>query len=302
VRLSLSGSMASMLAPNEGRVNPDGHAGHPLFSGATCCTTMWKTQRRNKLKSAPFPPEWDRILEQLFPLYSRLPGADRRELQGHIHVFLAEKKFEGCGGLEITEEMTVCIAAQACLLLLHRDTDCYPGLRSILVYPSTFLVQTTRHMGSGVMEEKLNSRVGEAWHSGAVVLAWDAVHSGTANPEDGHNVVFHEFAHLLDFEDGKADGAPVLESERIWFRRKNRYATWARVLSGEYERLRADAESERQSLFDQYGATNPAEFFAVATETFFERPHALRQRHPELYEELKAFYRQDPAQWMPVAS
>lgn len=184
---------------------------------------MWKKQRRNTLRSALFPPDWTRILEERFPLYARLPDEDRKELQGHVHVFLAEKKFEGCGGLEINDEMKVCIAAQACLLLLHRDTDYYPGLRSILVYPNTYVVKTTRHVGAGVVEERPESRLGEAWHLGAVVLAWDAVHHGTANPDDGHNVVFHEFAHQLDFEDGQADGAPVLVGEDGWFRRKNRY-------------------------------------------------------------------------------
>jgi Mlc titration factor MtfA (ptsG expression regulator) len=228
-----------------------------------------------------------------------LPDEDRKELQGHVQVFLAEKKFEGCGGLEISDEMKVCIAAQACLLLLHRDTDYYPGLRSILVYPSTYVVKTTQHVGAGVVEERHDSRLGEAWHSGAVVLAWDAVHHGTANPDDGHNVVFHEFAHQLDFEDGKADGAPVLANEDRWFKWKNRYRAWARVLSSEYEQLRADIEAGEKSVLDDYGATNPAEFFAVATETFFERPFALKQRHPALYEELRAFYRQDPARWDP---
>ena len=138
---------------------------------------MRKKQQRQKLKAAPFPSHWSGILEDHFPLYARLPDEDRKELQGHIQVFLAEKRFEGCGGLEITEEMKVCIAAQACLLLLHRETDCYPSLRSILVYPSTYSVKTTRHLGAGVMEERQDSRLGEAWDSGAVVLAWDAVHS-----------------------------------------------------------------------------------------------------------------------------
>jgi MtfA peptidase len=261
---------------------------------------MWKKQRRNRLKSAPFPPDCTRILEERFPLYARLPEEDRKELQGHVQVFLAEKKFEGCGGLEINDEMKVCIAAQACVLLLHRATDYYPGLRSILVYPSTYVVKTTRHAGAGVVEERHDSRLGEAWHSGAVVLAWDAVHHGTANPDDGHNVVFHEFAHQLDFEDGKPDGTPVLASEDRWFRWKSRYRVWARVLSSESEHLRANVEAGEKSVLDDYGATNPAEFFAVATETFFERPFALKQRHPALYEELRAFYRQDPTRWAPA--
>jgi Mlc titration factor MtfA (ptsG expression regulator) len=269
--------------------------------GRNVVGTMRKKQQRQKLKAAPFPSHWSSILEDHFPLYARLPDEDRKELQGHIQVFLAEKRFEGCGGLEITEEMKVCIAAQACLLLLHRETDCYPSLRSILVYPSTYSVKTTRHVGAGVMEERQDSRLGEAWDSGAVVLAWDAVHSGTANPEDGHNVVFHEFAHQLDFEDGRADGAPVLATEDPWYRRKNRYKAWARVLSSEYEKLRANVAAGEKTALDEYGATNPAEFFAVATESFFERPRDLQQRHPALYEELKRFYQQDPVGWAPAA-
>jgi Mlc titration factor MtfA (ptsG expression regulator) len=258
---------------------------------------MRKKQRRARLKATPFPAHWSRILVDRFPLYARLPEEDRKELQGHIQVFLAEKNFEGCGGLELTEEMKVCIAAQACLLLLHRETDYYPGLRSILVYPSTYFVRTTRHVGAGVMEDRHESRLGEAWDSGAVILAWDAVHSGAANPDDGHNVVFHEFAHQLDFEDGRTDGAPLLASEDPWYRRKYRYKAWAHVLGREYEKLRASVEAGEQSAIDEYGATNPVEFFAVATESFFERPHEMQRCHPELYEELKRFYRQDPVSW-----
>jgi Mlc titration factor MtfA (ptsG expression regulator) len=261
---------------------------------------MRKKQQRARLKAAQFPAHWSRILDNRFPLYSRLPVEDRKELQGHIQVFLAEKSFEGCGGLQVTEGMKVCIAAQACILLLHRETDYYPGLRSILLYPSTYFARTTRHWGAGVMDERHESRLGEAWDSGAVVLAWDAVHSGAANPDDGHNVVFHEFAHQLDFEDGRTDGAPLLATEDPWYRRKHRYKAWARVLGSEFEKLRANVEAGQQSVIDEYGATNPAEFFAVATESFFERPHEMQRRHPELYEELKRFYRQDPAGWRPA--
>jgi Mlc titration factor MtfA (ptsG expression regulator) len=225
---------------------------------------MRKKQKRQRLKATPFPVHWHRILEERFPLYRRLPDEARKELQGHIQVFLAEKRFEGCGGLELTQEMKVFIAAQACLLLLHRETDYYPGLRSILVYPSTYFARTTRHLGLGVMDERHESRLGEAWDSGAVVLAWDAVHHGAANPDDGHNIVFHEFAHQLDFEDGRTDGAPLLATEDPWYRRKHRYKAWARVLGGEYEKLRANVEAGEQSAIDEYGATNPAEFFAVA--------------------------------------
>jgi Mlc titration factor MtfA (ptsG expression regulator) len=258
---------------------------------------MSKQQRRRKLQSGPLPQEWSGILEAHCPFYHRLPEADQRELQGHVQVFLAEKSFEGCGGLIMTDEIRVCIAAQACLLLLHRNTDYYPELRSIVVYPSSFLVKTTRHLGSGVLEESHQARLGEAWQQGAVVLAWDAVCQGTAQPDDGRNVVFHEFAHQLDFEDGRADGAPVLGRGDAWSAQKSRYAAWARVLSAEFERLRAEVLAGKNAVLDGYGATDPAEFFAVATESFFERPLEMREKHPDLYEELKQYYRQDPAQW-----
>ncbi|HTL16183.1 MAG TPA: M90 family metallopeptidase [Patescibacteria group bacterium] len=258
---------------------------------------MRKRQQRAKLKAAPFPAKWSRSLESNFPIYARLSDQDRGELQGHIQVFLAEKRFEGCAGLDLNEEMKICIAAQACLLLLHRDTDYYPRLRSILVYPSTYFAKTTRHLGAGVMAERHDSRLGEAWDSGAVVLAWDAVHAGASDPGDGHNVVFHEFAHLLDFEDGWTDGAPLLGAEDPWYRRKRRYKAWARVLGAVYEKLRIDVENGESSPIDEYGTTNPAEFFAVATESFFERALEMKQRYPDLYEELKQFYKQDPACW-----
>jgi Mlc titration factor MtfA (ptsG expression regulator) len=259
--------------------------------------TMWRKQQRERLRSSPFPEAWIRLLEDCFALYRRLTAEDRRELHGHILVFLAEKRFEGCGGLQLTEQMKVVIAAQACLLLLHRETDYFPGLRSILVYPGTYFAKSVRHVGSGVMEERHDSRLGEAWDSGAVVLAWDAVLRDASNPHDGRNLVFHEFAHQLDFEDGQTDGAPLLATGDPWYRRSHRYKAWARVLGGEYEKLRARVTTGERSALDEYGATNPAEFFAVATESFFERSHEMQQRHPELYEELRRFYRQDPASW-----
>ena len=171
---------------------------------------MWKGLRRKKLKAAPFPSEWRQIIATYCPYYLHLPDADRQELERHVQVFLAEKKFEGCGGLTISDEHKVCVAAFACLLLLHRDTDYYPSLRTILVYPSTYVVPTTRHVGSGVMEEGQEARAGEPWQEGAVVVAWDAACSAIESPGSGYNVVLHEFAHQLDYEDGQTNGAPQL--------------------------------------------------------------------------------------------
>lgn len=247
----------------------------------------FKRRRWQRLATRPFPQEWLEIVEKNVPRYSRLSPADQRELQGHIQVFLDEKRFEGCGGLGITDEIRVTIAAAACLLLLHRETDYYPLLVTVLVYPHTFEVQRYQAGPGGLPLEVSQTLAGESWRHGNVVLAWDAVAHSAFDLHDGHNVVLHEFAHQLDEEDGCADGAPVLE--------RSQYRAWARILGREYAELVKNAEEGRPSLLDTYGATNPAEFFAVATEFFFEAGNRLKARHPELYEELKSFYQQDPA-------
>jgi len=261
---------------------------------------MWKGLRRKKLQAAPFPPEWRRIIDTHCPFYFQLPEPDRKELEGYIQVFLTEKKFEGCGGLDLTDEIRVSIAAHACLLLLHRHTDCYPGLRTILIYPTTYVAPTVRHVGSGVLEESHQLRTGEAWREGAVVLAWDAVYRGILTPEDGHNVVLHEFAHLLDFEDGRADGVPVLGLRESRAERQRRYSAWSRVMKVEFERLRGQVQRGEGTVLREYGTTNPAEFFAVATECFFGEPLAMQQQYLELYEEMKWYYQQDPVRWLPA--
>jgi Mlc titration factor MtfA (ptsG expression regulator) len=246
-----------------------------------------KKERRARIQMQPFPPGWSEVLEKNVPIYGRLSELDRAELRGLIQVFLDEKIFEGCGGLEITDEIRVTIAAQACLLLLRRETDIYPKLITILVYPSAYVSNMPQHSPQGIVTEGPQGRLGEAWTSGVVVLSWDDVLSGAADVRDGHNVVFHEFAHQLDQEDGSADGAPILP-------RRNLYSAWARVLGEEYAELQKAAETGKKSVLDTYGATEPAEFFAVATEAFFEKPVQLKKKHPELYEELKMYYAQDP--------
>ena len=216
---------------------------------------------------------------------------DRRELLGHTQVLLEEKHFEGCGGLELTDEIRVTVAAQASVLLLHRDTDYYPRLTSILIYPTAYVVPGERPVGGGVWEESDEVRLGHtAPRLGALLVAWDDALRGARDVDDGENVVLHEFAHQLDFEDFVADGTPLLESRQ--------YASWGRVLGAEYEALRQASDDAAPTLIDQYGSQNPAEFFAVVTELFFERPQAFRQRHPALYEELRAFYHQDPTTWV----
>ncbi len=243
--------------------------------------------RRRKLRERPLPDAWWSAIDRNVPYVRKLSADDRRELAGSVQILLAEKNFEGCGGLVLTDEIRVTIAAQAAVLLLHRETDYYASLKSILVYPSTYVARSNATQPDGTVSNAPQARLGESWTRGAVVLSWSDVQSGAANPSDGHNVVLHEFAHQIDGEDGAMDGSPALPS-------RARYREWARVLGGEYEHLVAGIHGHR-SVIDGYGATNSAEFFAVVTEAFFERPDALRRKHAELYDELVAFYQQDPA-------
>jgi len=246
--------------------------------------------RRKKLLNAALPEEYARIIERNVPLYRRLPDSLKQQLGGLISVFLAEKHFEGCGGLEITDEIKVTIAAQACVLLLNRKTGYFPKLGTILVYPHTYVAKSVSSEG-GVVAEERSVRLGESWQRGPVVLAWDSARGGTSNAVDAQNVVIHEFAHQLDQENGDVDGAPELGN-------RSRYRAWAQVLSAEYEALQKKKETRSRSVMDKYGATDPAEFFAVATETFFEKSAQMRKNHPELYEELKDYYKLDPAEWV----
>lgn len=246
-----------------------------------------KNRRREALRAQPLSSEERALLDKNVPYLSSLSAEDRAELEGLVRIFLAEKSFEGCGGLELTDEIKLTIAAQACLLLLHRDTDIYPNVDSIVVYPSAYRVPAQERDGLVVIEGD-QTRLGESWQRGLVVLAWDHVLSGAAQPRDGQNVVLHEFAHQLDGENGLMNGTPELGT-------RARYTSWAHVLGDEFEELTQRLHAGRRTDIDPYGATNPAEFFAVLTEMFFEKPHALARKHPEVYAELAEFYKQDPA-------
>jgi Mlc titration factor MtfA (ptsG expression regulator) len=248
---------------------------------------FFKNHHRAALRAEPMPEAWRAILTKNIPYLRLLPPADVTELEARVRVFLAEKQFEGCGGLELTDEMKVTIAGQACLLVLHRDDDIYPDLESILVYPHAYRVPAKHRDGAVVVEED-EVRLGESWERGTLVLAWDHVNAATHHVIPGHNVVLHEFAHQLDGEDGGMDGAPDLGS-------RARYTAWARVLGDEYKELAGRVVAGRATDIDPYAATNPSEFFAVVTEVFFESPERLRKRHPAMYAELADFYRQDPA-------
>jgi len=247
--------------------------------------------RLKKAIAAPFPDAWVAIVEKNIAIYKDLPMELRLQLRNLIKQFLHQKHFEGAGGLEITDEIRVTIAAEACMLLVNRKTGVYPSLRYIIVYPAAFVVDRPQSDMDGVVSSGRKGVLGESWSSGKVILAWDNVLSGSSNFVDGHNVVLHEFAHQLDSESGSTNGAPILAGS-------NCLRTWATTLSGEFEELQKDAWKGRRSLLDHYGATNPAEFFAVSTETFFEKPAQMAKHHAELFEVLRCYYRVDPRDWL----
>lgn len=252
---------------------------------------LLKDRRRRRLQTRPFPDDWLATITRNVEFFQRLSATDQAELLGHVQVFLAEKRFEGCDGLEITDEVRVTIAAQACLLLLHRKSDYFPRLVTILVYPSTYVAEERRHLHGHVWQEGKMARLGETgrWLD-ALVLAWDAVKSGAAHPSDGKNVVLHEFAHQLDYENQAEDGAPLLET-------RDQQLSWQEVMQSEFASLRTADETGIPTLLDTYGASNPAEFFAVSVEAFFERPYALRACHPKLYAELRKYFQQEPIEY-----
>jgi Mlc titration factor MtfA (ptsG expression regulator) len=249
-----------------------------------------KQRRRKKILSKPFPESHLKILEDQFPLYQKLPADAQSRLKDLVQVFLAEKNFEGCRGFELSEEVPVLIAAQACLLLIGNPDREYGKLKSILVYPRSYAAESEQISEGGIVTVSNHEVLGQSWEQGLVSLSWESTQQGAANMHDGRNVVIHEFAHQLDQEDGAANGLPVLRS-------RCRYAAWKSVLSQEYERLQDRVEKGRKTIMDAYGATHPAEFFAVASECFFEKPKQLKQHRPELYRELQIFYGQDPVEY-----
>jgi MtfA peptidase len=252
-----------------------------------------KDRKRAQLREAPFPETQRALIERRVPYYRTLPQDMQRQLLGHAAVLLAEKHFEGCGGFRLTDEAKVTIAGQAAVLLLNRDTDYFPHCTSILVYPEPFTVDIEEEGPDGVVSLDPDMRSGESWDQGVVILAWaEVVYS--CESTDGFNVVLHEFAHQLDLEDGVVDGVPVLG-------RASFHARWGKVLSEGYQQLQRDVQRRRRTLIDDYGASDPAEFFAVITETFFQLPLALRNRHKDLYDALRDFYQQDPAAYLEQA-
>jgi Mlc titration factor MtfA (ptsG expression regulator) len=251
----------------------------------------WVAWRHARLREQVFPAAWRRILRRRVPLVARMPPPLQWRLKAHIQVLLAEKPFIGCRGLHVTEEMRVTVAAQAALLLLGQARPGYfPGLRQILLYPGPFVVQRIEPQGGGVLHEQRQVLSGESWQQGQVILSWDDVIAGAADPADGHNVVLHEFAHQLDQETGAANGAPALRDAA-------QAARWPQVMRAAFAALQEQAAQGRPGVLNPYGASSEAEFFAVATEVFFEQPAALAAEQPALYAELARYYGVSPLAW-----
>lgn len=252
---------------------------------------FWPNIRLNAIAAKELSPSWREIVIRRLPFYLSMPAPLQKRLDDLIKVFLIDKRFVGCAGQEINDEIRVTIAAQACLLVINRTNHPYQKLDSILVYPSTFVATREVRDELGLVSTNHIAMLGESWSQGKVILAWDNVEAGVRNLTDGQNVVLHEFAHQLDNESGAHNGAPVLAT-------RGAYRSWAHVLTREFEDLQKNALKGKQGLLDHYGATNPAEFFAVASETFFEQPEKMRKSHRELFQELVKFYQLDPGHWL----
>ena len=248
----------------------------------------WLGRGLVRLPTDPIPATWPELLDERVPLAARLSAPDQERLCRLMQLFLRDVPIEGCAGLEVTEEIQVTIAAQACLLLLSMPYPKYTRVRRILVYPSSFVPKTVELPSSGQIVRRDVPLRGQAWTSGVVVLGWDAVQRDTLVSTDGQNVVLHEFAHMLDAEDGNMDGIPIVESASA-------YRAWAGLVSSQFAEHLARVERGELTTLDPYGAENRAEFFAVATEAFFEKPVSLRERRPDLYALLVGFFKLDPA-------
>ncbi|QDU35345.1 Protein MtfA [Poriferisphaera corsica] len=252
----------------------------------------WLAERRRRnILNDPFSAEWEAYLHKNMGHYDYLDTTEQKQLRDLTQVFIAEKDWEGCGGLELTDEIKVTIAAQACLLILGLDHILYKNVMTVLVYPSTVVPVYPAGYGDQhgiIQDEHCVPILGQAAMGGPIILVWDAVRRGGIHPEDGHNVVYHEFAHKLDMLDGEINGTPPLET-------RDQYKQWNEVCTREYKDLRRRAAAGKRTFLDQYGGKDVGEFFAVATEFFFDQPVRMEAEHNDLYEVLKGFYKQDPA-------
>ena len=247
-----------------------------------------KAMTRRALLASPLSAKERRIIAAHVPITRRMPASLRAGFEGRVRLFLHQVEFIGCEGLRVTETMRLSIAAQACLLVVNSD-QWYKTLRTILLYPGAFQSRQKRHEGF-VVTERDEVRLGESWAHGPVVLSWEHSEHGAGDPNDGHNVVFHEFAHQLDNLSGQTDGMPVLA-------RGQDYAEWERVFNTAFQQHVWNVRSGRPTYIDAYGTMNPQEFFAVTVELFFENPRALRHEASALYRELKTLFGLDPLTW-----
>ncbi len=248
----------------------------------------FKGRQHKRLLETPLDEQQRAVVQRAVPYCRRLPPELRQRFEGLVQIFLQEIDFEGCGGQQIDDEVRLTVAGRAAVLLVGREGDTFSKLRTVLVYPSEYLAPGNEMMADGTVFEGLDARLGESWSQGSVVLAWDEVQYNESVPRGCLDVVYHEFAHQLDAENGPVDGAPFLPSARA-------RQEWAEVLGREYHDLEQQVEWGRPTFLDPYAATHPAEFFAVLTEYFFIRPVPLQHHHPALYAQLRICYGQDPA-------
>jgi len=243
--------------------------------------------RRARRPARRLLPAERRELERLFPWLGRLDLGHRASWERQVSLFLGRIVFEGCGGLAVTDDMRLIVAAQACLLAVGRERAPFSKLATVLVYPTGFSAPVSHALGSNVVIERSDNRIGESWGRGQVILAWDEIDPARRDPLLAGNLVFHEFAHQLDAENGEDDGVPALD--------RGLDRNWQRVMGAEFRRLREQSDRGEDTFLDPYGAESPAEFFSVATEAYFEEGEEMRRRHPDLYRLFKAFYRVDGA-------
>ncbi len=248
---------------------------------------FFKRYRRKKLLAQPFPADWKSVLHKDVALYRTLDRPEKTKLHDDLRIFIDEHHWESARDFELTEEMKVIIAAQACLLTLGHEDDHCLRVRGILVLPSSYEVQNHRMGDSPVVSESFRASGHTSMH-GPVVLSWMDVYRDSRNERDGRNVVLHEFAHRLDMCDGLADGMPPA-------RNRQQYLRWQQTMVDAFEKLQFNTDMGLSTVIRSYGATNPTEFFAVVTEAFFEKPTRLQNEEPDLYGVLREFYRQDPA-------
>jgi len=241
--------------------------------------------RLRKALAQPFPESWREVLAQNVAHWRVLDDGERERLEGLVRLLLFDKLWEASNGFELTDEIRVVISGMACLLILGLDYDYYHRVTSIIVCPTTIVLEGDRHLGGGLYTDEPQPIIGEARFDGPVLIAWDQARAQGRHPDRGRNVVYHEFAHKLDMLGGSVDGTPPLESHA-------EYERWVRVCNAEYASLRNGTSG---TLLDPYGAVSTGEFFAVVTEVFFDRPLQLEEEKQALYSVLRDFYRQDPA-------